>query len=161
MRACLPALSRRKKNEVPLPHCTALPPSLTDSHLLCPSVRLPTMSICGHIRGPFAAAATAPPARERARSPSPSSRTRLRREGERSEPSPFLPLFFPYSLIHSICKHRAIPCLRNPLSLAAAVEEEWAMSLLPATNERTRAMMDFFFDQSKGPSTACAEYKDL
>ena len=35
------------------------------------------------------------------------------------------------------------------------------MSLLPATKERARAMIDFFFAQSKGPCTACAEYKDI
>ena len=85
---------------------------------------------------------------------SPASQREREREGEPqiaiasntiAESTPSLPPSF----IHSICKHRAIPCLRNQLSLAEGGGGRRCLSLWPTTKERARAMIDFFFARTK------------
>ena len=82
------------------------------------------MSICGHIRGPFAAAAARESQIAIATNAIADGRTAEgASKGSQPSLSLSLSLSLPPSLIHSICKHRAIPCLRNQLSLAAEEEE--------------------------------------
>ena len=157
------ALSRRKKNEAPLPlHCTAfflpsfLPESwLTDSPIFCAPFSLPpsvrqqcpfVVTLEGHL--PLQSPASQ---RKREREPQIAIAIASNTIAESRVPRPFLPP----SLAHSLDLQTSRDSVfTQSVIFGGRGRKEGrkiclSLSLWPTTKERARAMIDFFFARTK------------